>query len=455
MFRWWAFWRRVQYGLGFFVLLGLVVTSLYFVYWYTPASCFDGMMNGDERGIDCGGACARVCSADIVFPTITWAESFRIVEGQYNAVAYVENPNGGVGTPKMEYTFRLFDDAGLITERKGTTQLPPHRSYPIFEGRISTGSRIPTRTELVLNEDAIWLPVVETSAQFSVLMHTLTSADAAPRLTAEVRNDDLARIRDVEVVATIFDSKRTPLTASRTIVQDLPGRSDQTIVFTWPEPIASTLRSCEVPTDVVLAIDLSGSMNNDSVDPPQPLTGVLDAARSFVARLKTHDQSGVVTYATGAQIAQPLTQDAAAVAELIGKLAIDPREETGNTNTGEALKSITAALSSAAHNDNARKVAILLTDGLATAPGNDPEAYARTQAELLKKEGIQLFTVGLGESLNEEFLRELATTPDHYYRAPSLSEVDRIYGLITEAICEDGPSMIEIVPKTEATFSGV
>lgn len=455
MFRWWAFWRRVQYGLGFLVLFGLIGAGLYFGYWYTPPSCFDGVMNGVERGIDCGGSCSRVCSADIVAPSVTWAESFRIVDGQYNAVAYIENRNAGVGTPQIGYTFRLFDAEGLITERKGTTQLPPHGSYPLFEGRISTGTRIPTRTELELDNDAVWLPVVASSAQFTVLMHALASADSAPRLTAEVRNEDLERIRDVEVVATIFDSKKKPLTASRTVVQDFPGRSNQTVVFTWPEPIAATLRSCEVPTDVVLAIDLSGSMNSDSVNPPEPLTSVLSAARSFVSRLNDHDQSAVVTYATDARIAQQLTGDVTAVADLISALKIDPREETGSTNTGEAIKSITAALSSAAHNENARKVAILLTDGLATAPGEDPEAYARTQAELLKKEGIQLFTVGLGESLNEKFLQELATSPSHYYRAPSTGDVDRIYGLITEAICEDGPSIIEIIPKTEAEFSGV
>src|SRR5690606_32805107 len=110
-----------------------------------------------------------------------------------------------------------------------------------------------------------------------------------------------------EVVATIFDAEGTALASSRTFLDRFTGRTDQQIFFTWPEPIAKTLRSCELPTDVVVAIDVSGSMNNDQDEPPQPLTAVKEAAARFINRLGEKDQSGVVTFATNGQIVRELS----------------------------------------------------------------------------------------------------------------------------------------------------
>ena len=54
--RWWAVWRRVQYALGFFSIWAVVGVGVYFLNYYEPANCFDGRMNADESGVDCGGA---------------------------------------------------------------------------------------------------------------------------------------------------------------------------------------------------------------------------------------------------------------------------------------------------------------------------------------------------------------------------------------------------------------
>ena len=452
MIRWWAFWRRVQYATGFFLLLSLIAVSVYFVHFNTPPTCFDESQNGDERGVDCGGACDRICLMDVLLPEVIWSEAFKIVDGQYNVVAYVENRNRDIGSPTLSYTFKLYDDAGLIVERTGSTVLPPDGAYPIFEGRIMTGSRVPTKTTLAFGTEALWRKGEVGREQFELVRRELTNADSKPRLAAELRNTSLAEAQDVEIIATIFDSAKRPLTASRTFLEYFPGRSAQEVIFTWPEPIAKTLRSCETPTDVVLAIDLSGSMNNDGANPPEPVTSVLKAAESFVSRLGNRDQIGVVTYATNASVVEMLTGDTDRVARLVAKLSIDPKEETGSTNTGEALKRMAEELSSERHSQDARRVAILLTDGLATAPDENPDAYAQTHASALKASGAQLFTIGLGASVNETFLRGLASSPTQYYKAPTIRELQTIYTSITKDICEEGPAVIEIIAKPKTSF---
>lgn len=451
----WAFWRRVQYSGLLAALLALIGTGVYFGFFYSPASCFDNWQNGDERGVDCGGSCARVCALDVAEPKVLWSRAFKVTDGQYNAVAYIENTNQGVGTPAVRYTFELYDRDGLITSKTDTTILPPDSVYPIFEGRIQTGDRVPTQTVLTLEEPDVWVKATAGREQFTVESRTLTGADTSPRLTAQVTNTALTEAKDVEIVATIFDSRGNALTASRTVVPTFSSRTTETVIFTWPEPIAKTLRSCEVPTDVMVAIDLSGSMNDDGGTPPEPVTSVLRAAESFIDRLGTRDQVGVVTYATSAALAQPLTAVRETARSVVSALTITPQAETGSTNTGDAIATASAELSSNRHNEDARKVLVLLTDGLATSGGEDPETHALAAAAALKNTDTEIFTIGLGSSVNETFLKQIATGDAYYFKAASAGTVDQIYRSVTEAICEDGAATIEIIPKSATSFEVV
>lgn len=453
-FRPWAFWRRVQYGAGYLTFVGLLSTGVYFMYFYAAPTCFDNKQNGEEIGVDCGGnMCTRICAVSVQLPTVQWAKSFQVQPGQYNAVAYVENKNPIAGTPSLKYTFTMLDKDGVIAERSGETVLPPNSTYPIFEGRIDTSGRVPTETQLELHPVEMWLPAKESNTEFKTVDLKLVEADARPKLNVKMENTGIDEAKSVEVVATIFDSQGRSLTASQTFVDLFPARSQKDLVFTWPNPIAKTVRSCAVPTDVVLAIDLSGSMNNDGGTPPQPVSAVLDAASAFVQNMRPEDRISVVTFASKAAVAMPLSNSTGTVMTGIKKLVIDPKEEKGTTNTGDALAVAQTELNSTRHNPNARRVVILLTDGLATAPDKDPSGYAKAKAELVKANEISLYTIGLGKSVDMNFIREIASTEGQAYAAPTTATLGSIYQAITGSLCEDGAARIDVIPKVTDSFA--
>ncbi len=445
--------RRFIYGVIFAVLLAPIFYLIYAQYFYSAPTCFDNKQNGDEAGVDCDGSCVRICAFSIEEPTVKWARSFKVTDGQYNAVAYVENTNKIAASPAIPYTFSLYDEQGLILERSGTTVLPPDSIYPIFEGRIMVGRRVPTRTFLTLGEAEIWQPATYGRDQFTIVSRSLTGSDSKPRLEAVLYNNDVSAAKNVEVVATIFDSEGTALAASETYVDSFAPQENTKVTFTWPEPIATTLRSCEIPTDVVLAIDLSGSMNNDSENPPEPITSVKQAAERFVNRLNSKDGVGLVTFASKAILVSQLTNQTTSVATFVSALAIDPKEETGSTNTGDAITAAGEELVSERHNEDARKVLIVLTDGLATAPEEDPEQYAIDAANAVKESGVEIYAIGLGKQVKMDFIKTIASEEDHYYQALTSQEVDQIYRVITSSLCEEGAAVIDIVPKTKASFT--
>lgn len=453
MYRPWAFWRRVQYGAGVGAFFLVIFALIYASYIHTPASCFDGRQNGNERGVDCGGACARVCAFDTAEPSVLWSRAFRVTDGLYNAVAYIENTNLTFGTPELGYTFTLYDEGGsVITERSGTTVLLPDSINPIFEGRIAVGNKIPTRTFIELAPIDEWQEVDAGRDQFTVRDRELIRADSEPRLDTTLFNTSLEDERDLEIVATIFDARGNALTASRSIVPLFEGREERNVVFTWPEPIAKTVRSCEVPTDVILAIDLSGSMNDDGGTPPQPISSVLDAASSFVSRLRSRDQVGVVTFATHADLTSGLTNSLGTAEATVQNLSIAPQEETGRTNIGDAIALANNEFLSPRHSRDARKVLVLLTDGRANAPGEDAEKYAVSEAAGARASDIDIFTIGLGQGVNRPFLGDVASSNNHEFYAASAANLDQIYRLISTAICEEGAAVIDVIPKTTAGF---
>ncbi len=452
----WANRRRIIYGSVFGALFVFALVNSYFTHYYKSPTCFDGKENGSETGRDCGGDCVRICAFEVLPPKLIWVNSFKIAPGQYNAVAYVENPNQFAGSPEINYTITLKNGDRTVAERKGKSILPPNSMYPFFEGRIFTEDKSDiTETLISIESPEIWQPAGIGAEQFKTRDIVLSNADNRPRLDVELENVTLNDVKDIEIVATIFNADGFPATASQTIIDSFSGKSVEDIVFTWQAPIAKTVRNCVIPTDVALVIDLSGSMNNDNDDPPQPLTDALTAASTFAGKLDKKDQLSLITFATNATVNDTLTSQHSGVASNILNLFIPPEEEAGFTNTFEALKLAADELNSERHNEDARRVMIVLTDGLPTDDDDERPIVEETEtlARNLDQSGIEIYAIGLGEGVDQGFIGNLASSEDSTYFALNSSDLNSIYNTITGDICEVGPTKIDVIAKTTTNFT--
>ena len=471
-YRPWAIWRRIQYGVLYSLILMFLTLGVYYGFIYAAPTCFDGRQSGDQTGIDCGGSCVRICAHEVNPPSVEWTQSFPVTDNQYNAVAYVRNRNPDAGTPEQRYTFRFYDAGGnLITERSGVTPLPPNSTFAIFEGRIDMLNREVARTEITLEPADLWLPVTHGMEQFRTGNLSLRGADERPRLDATLENTLLDSVEEVAIVATIFDAAGNPLTASQTFVDRLVGRESRQVTFTWPEPIARTVRTCDVPSDIMMVLDRSGSMAADGGDPPEPLESTKRAAERFAGLAQPQDQVGYLSYATEPSdpIDQTLTRNISNVQEAIANTAIGT-DGIQFTNMGAAFRAAAAELRGPRGRADARKVMVFLTDGDVTRPVN-PEtgqrdiAYARRyaldNAQAAKDLGITVYTIGFGDFFLEiegvldrdvDLIKELSSGPEYTFTAPSLAELDAVYAEIAEDICEDGPTRIDLLPVTGHNF---
>ncbi len=246
MYSLWAAKQRSKIILTFsficLVCLGLYVNlSL-----YTPASCFDGKLNQDEYGVDCGGVCAKMCTSQ-VSPLITvWTRSYEVSDGLWSSFAYVENPNSRAYATEARYRFRLYDRSNtLIGEKEDTTFITNEMLVPVYANRIDTGGRVPYRTEFEWVEQPVWYQLRET---YSVALEEQKIVNLAtkPELTAVLVNKDPFPVEDVEVYAIVYDVNKNAVGVSKTYVDRVSARGKRNVFFVWNEPFSATPERWEV-----------------------------------------------------------------------------------------------------------------------------------------------------------------------------------------------------------------
>lgn len=148
-------------------------------------------------------------------------------------------------------------------------------------------------------------------------------------------------------------------------------------------------------TDIVLALDVSGSMLAKDFNPDR-LGAAKEVACDFVSG-RTSDNIGVVVFAGEAFTLVPMTTDIVTLTNSINSLNIDMMFtlEDG-TAVGDG---IATAINRLAQGKAKSKSIILLTDGT----NNTGVVYPETAAEIARKEGIKIYTIGVGTEGNAPF----------------------------------------------------
>ena len=144
--------------------------------------------------------------------------------------------------------------------------------------------------------------------------------------------------------------------------------------------------------DIVVAIDTSRSMLAEDVAPNR-LTRAKLAAQDL-KRIARSDRIGLVAFAGSAFLQCPLSYDDDAFRQSLDELDVNTIPQ-GGTALAEAIQSALGAFKDRADN---HKIMVIFTDG------EDHDENAVASAKTAAKEGLTIFTIGVGTS-NGELLR--------------------------------------------------
>ncbi len=202
--------------------------------------------------------------------------------------------------------------------------------------------------------------------------------------------------------------------------------------------------------DIVVAIDLSGSMESEDFQDPNDkrkrvnrLVVAKDVLKKFISK-RGSDRIGLVAFAGRAYVASPLTLDHDFLLQNVERLALHTIED--GTAIGSGLATSVNRLRDL---KSKSKIVILMTDGQNNA-GKIPPLTAAEAAQAL---GVKVYTIGVGirgtapmprinvfghkeyvqvkVDIDEDTLTEISKrTSGKYYRADSTDTLGSIYDQI-------------------------
>jgi Mg-chelatase subunit ChlD len=181
-------------------------------------------------------------------------------------------------------------------------------------------------------------------------------------------------------------------------------------------------------TDVALVIDASSSMLEQTPAGRTKLAAAIKAAGIFLGQLQLDagDQAAIVAFNADAQLLQPLTADRSALDAALA--SIRPARQTClvcGVDVGAD------ELASDRRDPDNTAVMIVLTDGLSNSR---PASEAVTRAAEAKRNGVVVYTIGLGTALDFLVLEQIASEPAQFYRAPDAEQLADIYRQIAVEI---------------------
>jgi Ca-activated chloride channel family protein len=200
------------------------------------------------------------------------------------------------------------------------------------------------------------------------------------------------------------------------------------------------LKKAKEGVNVVLAIDVSGSMKASDYKPNRMEAAKLSAL-TLVDSLQLKDNIGIVIFENGATTASYLTQLKDRAKDKLSSIAA----KDGRTAIGDGLALAVDMVTSI---PNKKKLVILLSDGVNNAGVISPDEAIK----FANDNDIQVFTIGMGSEgkvvlgydffgrpsyaeLDEELLENIATqTGGEYYKAVDDKTLNEIYKSLSDKI---------------------
>jgi VWFA-related protein len=239
-------------------------------------------------------------------------------------------------------------------------------------------------------------------------------ADDNTSLRIDVASVDSSAFPELSAVVDVLDANGRPVSgldaaSFAATVDGSPARVDSL------QPVIDS----QVGLSVILAVDVSGSMDG------RPLEAAQKAAGDFVSGLAPQDSAVVLTFGDSINIVQESTTDKAAVVAALSRL-----EAGGNTALFDATSK---AVASAAQSPSARRAVILLSDGV---DYGDKSSVSRDESlAQARASGVPIFAIGLGADVDKAYLNELAqATGAHYLETPTPEGLSQLYADIASVL---------------------
>ncbi|XP_052101554.1 uncharacterized protein LOC127735434 [Mytilus californianus] len=188
-------------------------------------------------------------------------------------------------------------------------------------------------------------------------------------------------------------------------------------------------RCNDKPADIYFVMDSSSSIGRQNYEKQKSF--LVNLVRKFdIGSDKT--RVGVIPFSNDYRVAVPLglINDIGGLSKAIHNIPY----KRGGTHTAAALKYVkNFGFASGTSRQNAAQIVIVLTDGYS----RDPES-TKHEAKKLHDAGINTFVIGIGDGIDMEELRSIASDPNdkHLFLVDDFNALDSIKDLLVSRACD-------------------
>ena len=210
----------------------------------------------------------------------------------------------------------------------------------------------------------------------------------------------------------------------------LPGVMLLVVAMAQPRWLMPNAPENRTGRDILLALDISGSMRAEDFTLDDRAVSRLDVLKQSVNALlahATHDRYGIIVFGDDVYTLAPLTHDKTLLTQLVKEIA--PGIAGEKTALGDALLAGVARLRAG----SGEKTLVLFTDGSRTAGTTSPHDALR----IAQNEQVRIFAVGIGSSGE-------VTVPRGARQAPAVTELPLDEPLLRQLAAETNGQYINV-----------
>jgi len=257
--------KQLIYGIGFLVILFLIGWGIKALFFAAPPSCFDGIQNQGETGVDCGGPCVS-CDIKNAQPiAVHYVKVFKAAGG-LGVVAEIQNPNTTLGATDVAYSVALINALGAIQQTiSGNTFIYPGEIKYIIEPYVAQDPAQITQAQISIPTSTIaWVSADQFSKPQIDVQNITTGMNPTMQVTGRLANQTAYDFPAPIVDALVYNKNGDVLAASQVTLGDLPAFGNESFMVPFA-PDLTLYVPPQAPQIPSFPRNLTVSMSGDDV----------------------------------------------------------------------------------------------------------------------------------------------------------------------------------------------
>lgn len=231
--------KQFIYGTFYLLVIFLIFGGVYLSFFASDPTCFDSRRNQNEEGIDCGGACQKICLPPTVRdPQVVYSKFFLLSDSNATLYGEISNLNPDYAVKNFSFSF----NAAKSGQSSSTPIVSGNsfiyaadKTYLIFPNSIFKPDS-DDKPEIILT-NLEWVKKEDFEKPNLVIKDfRVTETEEGIRLVGSISNETLSPVNEVRIFAIFKNEFSNPLGASLTSLNLSPKSSSDFSIFHPPIP---------------------------------------------------------------------------------------------------------------------------------------------------------------------------------------------------------------------------